>query len=149
MRAPTLRVLLLALLAAAAAGCHYGPRIETFEPARSPEGIHVKLDLQAGATVSEISGELLAVREDGLLLNVPTDRGATFRSPRRVTLVAYRYVRKVDARPLSDQSPATSVADRETLRRLSRFPQGLSTELLDALMVTQDQTALAVVGGSE
>jgi hypothetical protein len=149
MRAPTPRVLLLALLAAAAAGCHYGPRIETFEPARNPEGIQVKLDLQAGPTVGEISGELLAVREDGLLLNVLSNPAAGFGSTREVTLVAYRYIRKVDASPLSDQSPVTSAADRETLRRVSRFPQGLSTELLDALMVAQGQAALAVVGPPE
>jgi len=39
-----------------------------------------------------------------------------------------------------------SVGDRKQLRLLSRFPQGLSTQLLDELLAAEGQTTIDVIG---
>ena len=58
------------LLSVAIAGCHVGPQIEDFEQARRPEGITAIIELRGGIAEREhVEGELLEVREDGLLLN--------------------------------------------------------------------------------
>ena len=58
------------LLSLALAGCHVGPQIENFEQARRPEGITTIIALRGGVVERErVEGELLEVREDGLLLN--------------------------------------------------------------------------------
>ena len=55
----------------AANGCHYGVRIEDLRPAHQPQGVTMTLDLYPEvAGEKRIAGELLEVREDGLLLNV-------------------------------------------------------------------------------
>lgn len=40
-----------------------------------------------------------------------------------------------------------AVPDREKLRLPSRFPQGLSGPLLEALLAAEGQTAVEVIGG--
>jgi hypothetical protein len=41
-----------------------------------------------------------------------------------------------------------SVRDREKIRLLSRFPQGLSAPLLDQLLEATGQTAVEVISGN-
>lgn len=103
-----------------ATGCHYGPRMENLNLARSPRGAVVQLT-SAGRTWS---GELLAVGADGLVLL----------EGRRMVSVPFSQIR--DARPTElgsgyriggGQRPNPETLAR--LRRVSHFPQGITPEI--------------------
>jgi hypothetical protein len=151
------------LLCLAIAGCHAGPQIESFEQARHPEGITTTIELRGGIAERErVEGELLEVREDGLLLNTREAReGGVVK--RHLVFVPYTAMEDVGLEKLNlsvlgkkdywpdddtspDMSPKRRKHDREQLRLLSRFPQGLSRPLLDELLAAEGQTTVDVIG---
>ncbi len=148
------------LLCLAIAGCHAGTQIENFEHARQPEGISTSIELRDGIAERErVEGEILEVREDGLLLNARENaEGPVVK--RHVVFVPYAAMVNVRLEKLklsvlgnknnwyeSDASLKSLERDRETLRLLSRFPQGLSRPLLDELLEAEGQTTIDVIDG--
>jgi hypothetical protein len=145
---PTRSVLVVAaLFTVPLHGCsHIGPRIEEFAPARGPEGVRAQVELAD----NNLSGELLAVRDDGLLLRVaaPGD-DPTVDQP--LILVPYSLIEEASFAQLTPRSmiaegerPNEKVTER--LRLLSRFPQGLSDELIKGLLAAYGQQELEVLG---
>ena len=132
------RTLICAALLAFAA-CTFGPKLRDFAPAKRPEGITVEVDGGGGRFI----GELLEVREEGLLLRTDVVSG-----PRpRLLLVSYPAIRlahfvEMPASLDLEKGRAPEPRARERLRRLSRFPQGLSEELLRRLLDADAQAEL-------
>ena len=119
------------LLAAILAGCRYGTTVEEFPPAQGPGG----LILRIGTGERGLRGELIEVRGNGLVLLVGG----------QIWLVDYPSIE--DAEPEdyrgsfglgSGRTPAA--ADRDALSLLARFPQGVSTAVLDRLFEVHAQT---------
>jgi hypothetical protein len=133
-------------------GCQIGPRIDEFEQARRPEGVTTTIKLHHGfAEVGELTGELLEVQENGLLLNARKIRKGGV-VERQLVFVAYRAMIDLELdelglRMLSEGDPKENrLRHQERLRLLSRFPQGLSTPLLEQLLAAEGQTSLYVIG---
>jgi hypothetical protein len=127
------------LLVVLFAGCSVGPRGETTALALSPRGALIELVTQTGEMVGEVGGELLEMRNDGVVLL--TDAG-------QVTLVEYEAVQHAS---LEHGPPGLTGANMRSgrtfqrLRRVSRFPQGLSPEVEARLLSAYGQSALVVV----
>lgn len=116
---------IIVLVTSVLAGCiNIGRSAESYGVVRSPRGAQVALETRART----ISGELLEVREDGYLLSADG----------RIVLVPRGAVSgwKIQGFPQGRAG---------RLRLLSRFPQGLSPELLQALLDAHDQPELEVV----
>jgi hypothetical protein len=148
------------LLCLAISGCHMGPQIENLEYARRPEGITTSIELRNGIDERKrVEGELLEVRKEGLLLNA-RETGEASVVKRHVVFVPYTAMINVrlekvkldvlDNKHTWNESAASTSSlehDRETLRLLSRFPQGLSRPLLKELLAAEGQTTVDVIGG--
>jgi hypothetical protein len=144
------------LLVLAITACQLGPQIEKFEQARRPEGITTTIELRHGFSESgRLEGELLEVREHGLLLRVQETREDSF-VDRRLAFVPYSTMEEVEfdqmnLRVVGQQNELTeeywppSMQDRKKLRLLSRFPQGLSTPLLEQLLAAEGQAVVDVI----
>jgi hypothetical protein len=128
------RLLVFALLALSA-GCTVGPRVENVGLAREPRGASVTL--QVGNRT--FTGELLEVQDTALLV---------LSNAQAVTLVPYRLLSKGEAegrwRVQRGGRPPTA-AQRENLRRVSRFPQGIDAELRRALLAAYGQAEVEVL----
>jgi hypothetical protein len=130
MRACYLGSVLLGL-----ASCSVGPRAEKFAPAHSPGGADVRLEFGKGKPLAV--GELIAVQDTALLIReesvlelVPfasISRGAATASGSRASFA---------------RRPTPAV--RERLRLLSRYPGGVTPELLRQLLAAYEQTELKV-----
>ena len=115
-----------------AVGCATGPSIAHFAPAVSGHGIETDLRLEQRHVV----GELLELRDtayvvinaEGLLL---------------VPFVAVRGARFTDLGSVGMGAPDREMAER--LRLVSRFPQGVSPQVLDSLLADNQQSSLRVV----
>lgn len=149
MRTSTRNLMLFVLFAPAASGCSTGIGVADFKPAQEPAGVHMEISLNGDVIEGDkVEGELLAVRADGVLLNVP---GYLDVAPhvRRVVLIPYwmmdtaKLEQMGRARVESESEQMTQVY-LNRLRLVSRFPQGLSDELLADLMSRQGQAALEV-----
>ncbi|HVT45354.1 MAG TPA: hypothetical protein VMT00_13295 [Thermoanaerobaculia bacterium] len=131
MRNPFPAVVTLALCLTA---CAVGPRVGDFKPAYSPAGIEVTLNLEGEST---LKGELLEVRDSGLVML----------NDNEVILISYASIRRgglaqTGIRIGEGKPPAR--AAREQLRLLSRYPQGLSPELLASLLSAYGQEKLTI-----
>ena len=117
-------------------GCYHGPDLDSYAPAHNPAGVATKITL---LDRTRIAGELLAVREDGLIV---ADEEEVFWIP-------FSHIRSGDF----EQNYSLSVYRAKTpspsklqkLRLLSRFPQGLDGELLQRLLAAYHQTELTDV----
>jgi hypothetical protein len=132
---PALRPgLLVALaLAGALAGCMIGPAGRSLAPAQSANGALVTVTAASG----DVAGELLAVQPEGMVLlgaRVLLVPFAAVREPARVA----RLVR------LEPNVPPTA-RDRDRLRMLSRFPQGIPPDYLARLLREAGQNDLIVI----
>lgn len=143
------RPIVIVLLAAVASGCSYGMTTEKFRLTQSPRGIETRVT----TSEAEFAGELIEIREDGLVLLsermfFPTRNGTAETAERLLRLIPYAAVRRSRFEQLGrlvsiiDGHPPTDNG-RERLRLVSRFPQGLSQEGLSQLLKEYGQTALA------
>ena len=118
--ASTMLVLLL--------GCYHGPSLHRFAPAQGPEGIAADLRVKK----TRIQGELLEV-QDSVLLIRSTDRIVSIpvRSIDHGSFegLGERLTRGVDAKDALIE-----------LRKLSRFPTGLSADARARLLAAYGQT---------
>lgn len=127
---PLLGVLIVVVLVA----CSVGPRPEQFPAAREPAGATIQLRLRGKRVVT---GELLAVQDSGLLvrdltriLHVPN---AVVRSGSLVTGGGAAFAGK----PVG--------GTRERLRLLSRYPSGVTDELLARLLAAYGRDSVETV----
>ena len=123
---------ILVVSALAACGCHFGTRTQTFGPARGPGGVAAEIVTPAG---SWVSGELLEVQDTALLVL----------SDQRIVLVPYSLVRSAQFDQMNRNTMilgqvTPSVAVREELRLVSRFPQGVTPGLLEELLAAYGQS---------
>jgi hypothetical protein len=129
------RMMAALLLTALTAACNIGPRGEGTALAQSPRGALVELTTTAG----ELQGELLEMRSTGVVML--SDAG-------QITLVQYEAVRggRVENGPrnLNGRQMADGRVN-QLMRRMSRFPQGLSAELEAELLRAHGQQSLTLV----
>lgn len=96
----------------------------------------------------KVVGELLAVRTDGVLLNVAGYQDNA-KDDNRVVLVPYwmmntARLEQMGRARIESQGEEMNEVYLNRLRLVSRFPQGLSDELLTELMSRQGQEKLEV-----
>ncbi len=114
-------------------GCSVGGRVDRFAPAHRPEGVAVTLGLRGGR---KAQGEPLAVQDTALLVLAQDT----------VTLVPYNAVVNGEFSQVGELVELPPAPDFATaLRLVSRFPQGLSPDLLARLLAAHGQPALKVV----
>ena len=123
-----------ALLATAlvAAGCVIGPSDRTFKPAISPAGVEARLRFRKG----EMRGELIEVRDSGLVVAPPAD----------VVFVPFTAIRAATFAQ-TGLTPAPGIPGpqvRERLRLLSRFPNGLPPDQLERFLASRGRQTLRV-----
>ncbi len=144
MRIPKLtkRIAFLVLLG----GCAVGPRIEKLEEPRHPFGANVALEVTQPGTSGrqKYEGELIEVREDGLVFALR----ALASRPSRVTFVPWMNVYSVTATELPgrtskrNKSKGHKQESIDKMRIVSRYPQGLSADLMQRLLVSFDQETI-------
>ena len=138
-----------ALVVAVLAACHVGPQIDQKNIGRQPQGASVVVELTEKAQSKRIehSGELLEVRDDGLV--VLTEKDA--QNDSRIILIPWGKVYRARASDLPGIAVRTSQGDSQRrastdeLRNVSRFPQGLSPELTDQLLTRYGQPTVDTV----
>jgi hypothetical protein len=139
-------VLMALVLLSAVAGCTVGPAGHRLGPAQTGQGITVEVTTRATSRYFELwnhSAEVLAVQTDGLLLR------SHDASQRRIVRVAYSAIEEARFDDLSrlgfGWGAVPSAVQREELRLLSRFPQGVDDELLQRLLNVYDQDTLRTI----
>lgn len=123
--------------------CHVGPVLNEMPEIREPQGANVVVDIdQPGKKPRlKLEGELVEVRADGLVIALSTSAG------QRLSFASWDDVYRVKATEFGGfQSAAYGGVERREesiarMRLISRFPQGLSPELLDKLLASYDQQA--------
>jgi hypothetical protein len=114
-------------------GCGVGMTARKYPPAQGPKGVNVQLKTAQG----QLSGELIEVRDSGIVL-----------ADRKLRLIPYTDILSSEVEKTSSRfaianrrAPASDVRDH--LRLLSRFPYGLSPEVMQRLLAAFAQTELA------
>lgn len=137
------------LLLLAAAGCSTSVAVKDFKPAQHPEGVQMELKLNGDVIDgNKIAGELLAVRGDGVLLRVD-DYPGPGRSGQTVVLIPFwmmdtAKLEQMGSAKVESQGEEKNQLYLDRLRVVSRFPQGLSEELLTKLLATMGQEEVEV-----
>jgi hypothetical protein len=128
-----------------AAGCASGPVLSDYPSAHGPEGATVRI------TVGNVAyrAELLETRADSFLILSSSRQESSSgeqrdRAETRVRLVSFESISSVELSRggafVDKVSPKASPATHERLRLLSRYPQGLSPELMQQLLKMYGQT---------
>ena len=115
------RSLLLALLVA---GCQFGTKPQAFPPAVTPQGVVASITTRGKAN---IMGELLAVEDSALL--VWRDSAPMVRVP----IAAIDRASFAGMRVVLNAGDPLSPKDRDRLRLTSRFPQGITDDVMARL----------------
>ena len=144
-------LLITALATVTLSACAVGMHVRDFQPARGAEGV--------GATVrtptATLTGELLEVRDSGLLLLTRDDAAASHAAPQQdkgqIRLIPYSAIARAQfaqlgARTDLDNGRPPSPGLRERLRLVSRFPDGLSPAVEADLLKAYGQSAVREVG---
>lgn len=143
------RAAALALTTLLAGACTVGPTLSEFKPAHNPAGVQSRVTLHRNILDgNKVSGELLAARNDGVLLLSPEpvlpDTSGT-----RLVLVPFWMMRSIRLEQVGTFAIRSEGADMDAarktrLRLLSRYPQGVSDELLTKLLAGLSQDAIDV-----
>jgi len=133
--------------ALATQACHLGVSATKFAPAREPAGIVARLALNS----HELAGEVL-VADEGRLLVVCRERRRLVGSKplaepcRQLVFVPYALIRKAwfvqfsHVKLEGGRPPSTEVLNE--IRLLSRYPQGLTSDVFTRLVAAYGQTAV-------
>lgn len=134
---------LAVLLATVVTGaCMFGRTAATYPPARTPSGLQTTVY----TTRSALTGELLAATDTSLI--IVSEPGAPC-PVRCVVLVPYAAILLAEfpsLRSANFDPPGPRAHDMRNLRLHSRYPQGISPELMARLLEAYGQTALEVIG---
>lgn len=138
---------LFALVLSALAGCHVGPQIGELAALRQPGGAHVVVAAAAAADAQQsgpaYEGELVAVRDDGVVLALRSAEPKT-----RLSFLGWPAITRLTATALPGFATRVQVGEppNETAldrwRLVSRYPQGLSAELEAELLAAYGQESL-------
>jgi hypothetical protein len=131
---PGIRNSILITALSSVACFHIGPTAERFPLALGPNGATVTVQ----TTSQSATGELLAVRDDGVVIL----RGS------KLTLAPFADLHSVKVAVLSDYSIGAGAPPpdrRARLNALSRYPQGIGAELQRKLFSQSGQAELEVL----
>ncbi len=122
------------MLACVGNGCSFGMTAVKYRPAQDPKGVTIRLDTTQGT----LSGELIEVRDTGIVVL----------SDNKLRLLPYKVilssaVDQTSSRYSISKGAVPKPEVQAQLRLLSRFPQGLTPELLRELLSAYGQTELA------
>lgn len=127
---------LAVIVVSAALACSVGTKAKNFPPAREPAGATVQI--RYGRASLRLAGELLAVQEEGLL----------GRTGDRVWLAPNPLLRRgeVATRGMrASFSGRLRGSTRERFRLLSRFPQGVTPDVLQQVLAAYGQDSVQVL----
>lgn len=136
----------LIFVAVSMSACHVGPQIKDLDLAHNPEGATVEVQVLAseGRDKLKFEGELLEIRNDGIIFS----GAAANDSADEVIFVAWSRAARVKATQFGGYSAAIGRSlewnseTKERFRLISRFPQGISPEMMDSLLVAHRQEQL-------
>lgn len=126
--------------------CHVGPQIKDLDLAQNPEGATIEVQVvPAGARNKlKLEGELLEMRDDGVILlggdNDTIDDELIF--------VAWARAARIRATQFggyrADIGRSLELSDKtmERFRLISRYPQGISGEIMENLLEAYRQSEL-------
>src|SRR5438552_18870931 len=122
-----------ALAAVLLSGCVFGAQPGSFGPA----GVQLELTTLRPHPLSPVYGELLAADDSGLVVHTATG----------VVRVLYPSIAAARIKQMLDWSPPArpGLPAMLRLRDLSRYPQGLSGELLDRVLRAYGSDSLPVI----
>ena len=126
------RLLLLGVLAASA--CRWGTRVERFPAATTPFGATMAI---SGPDRRFLDGELLAATDSGLFV---ARQARVIFVP--FAAIASARVAGLDQAYMLDRGKAPDAERLARLRRVSRFPQGLSDDVLARLLRAHAQDSV-------
>lgn len=138
------RLLFNTTLGLLVAACHVGPQIDQTNLGRQPQGANVVVELTTKIKSKRVehSGELLEVGDDALvLLSQKNAQNAS-----RIVLIPWRKIHRASTSELpgiavrTSQGASRRQASTEELRIVSRFPQGLSPQLMSQLLARYGQS---------
>jgi len=118
------------------AGCNVGPRPRTFPPAQGPEGVGARLVTRH----RQLRGEVLVVHDTALIV-----RGGDSLYFVPVAAITQGTFPQVFEAQIRRGAFVRKETGRERLRLVSRFPQGLSDDRVQALLAAYGQRALVEV----
>ena len=136
----------LSLAAFSMSACHVGPQIKDLDLANNPEGATVEVQVSAaeGQDKLKFEGELLEIRDDGIVFSGASADDADD----ELIFVAWSRAARVRAiefggyRAEVGRSLEWSAETKERFRLISRFPQGISAEIMDGLLAAHRQEGL-------
>ncbi len=126
--------------------CHVGPQIKDLDLANNPEGATVEVQVlpTEGRDKLKFEGELLEIRDDGIVFSGTSADDAAD----EVIFVAWSRATRVRATEFGGykaeigRSLEWSAETKERFRLVSRFPQGISPEIMDSLLAAHRQEEL-------
>jgi hypothetical protein len=127
-------LLALVMLACLSNGCSIGMTALKYPPAQGPAGVIMRVRTAQG----QVSGELIEVRDAGIV--VLADQKLRLLP---YTVILSSEVDRTDSRYAISQRTVPKPDVQAHLRLLSRFPQGLTLELMRQLLETYGQNELA------
>jgi len=136
----------LIFLAVSMSACHVGPQIKDLDLANNPEGATVEVQVlpTEGRDKLKFEGELLEIRDDGIVFSGTSADDAAD----EVIFVAWSRATRVRATEFGGykaeigRSLEWSAETKERFRLVSRFPQGISPEIMDSLLAAHRQEEL-------
>ena len=136
--------LIIAVTLVFIAGCSAGPRIEESDLGRDPHGAEVEVQLRHAGQRCETpyEGELIGIDDRGTVLLRTVDDNEEliiirWEDTYRVKLTSVDNI-QMTLRQSEDRDPERM----DLMRLVSRFPQGLSDDLLTRLLAAYGQDAL-------
>ena len=136
----------LSLASVALSACHVGPPIKDLDLANNPEGATVEVQVLPadGQDKQKFEGELLEIRDDGIIFSGASANDADD----ELIFVAWSRATQVRAtefggyRAEVGRSLEWGAETKERFRLISRFPQGISPEIMDGLLAAHRQEKL-------
>jgi len=136
----------LGFVAVSLSACHVGPQIQDLDLAHNPEGATVEVQVSPleGKSKLKFEGELLEIRDDGIIFSGADGND----SADEVIFVAWSRAARVKATRFGGYSASIgrslewSPETKERFRLISRFPQGISSEIMDGLLASHRQEEL-------
>jgi hypothetical protein len=136
----------LCFLAASLGACQVGPQVHDLDLANNPEGATVEVQVlpAGGRDQLKFEGELLEIRDDGIVFS---GTGADDDAEEMI-FVAWGRASRVRATEFGGYKAAMgrklewSDETKERFRLISRFPQGISPEIMNRLLAAHRQAEL-------
>jgi len=136
----------LSMAVVSLSACHVGPQIKDLDLANNPEGATVEVQVlpTEGRDKLKFEGELLEIRDDGIVFSGTSADDAA----NEVIFVAWSRATRVRATEFGGykaeigRSLEWSAETKERFRLVSRFPQGISPEIMDSLLAAHRQEEL-------